>query len=49
MSVHYPKLHNMVHTLNVFTASKGSNFLFSDMKPGNLFVAVFDPGTWRDM
>ena len=26
MKVHYPKLYNMVHpSLNVFTASKGSN------------------------
>ena len=35
MKVHYPKLHNMAHlSLNVFTASKGSNsyILFLDIQ-----------------
>ena len=35
MKVHYPKLYNMVHiSLNVFTASKGSNnyILFIEIK-----------------
>ena len=34
MKVHYPKLYNMTHlSLNVFTASKGSNnyILFEDV------------------
>ena len=31
MSIHYPKLHNMVHTLSVsvFIAFKGINFIFN--------------------
>ena len=38
MKVHYPKLYNMAHllSLNVFTASKGSNnyILFTCMQEG---------------
>ena len=39
MKVHYPKLYNMAHlSLNVFTASKGSNnyILFNKDKLPNL-------------
>ena len=39
MKVHYPKLYNMAHilSLNVFTASKGSNnyILFSNLAISN--------------
>ena len=46
MKVHYPKLHNMAHilSLNVFTASKGSNnyilFINLCILHGHVFVMV---------
>ena len=47
MKVHYPKLYNMAHffSLNVFTASKGSNnyILFKFSK---LPVKIFQGQSW---
>ena len=42
MKVHYPKLYNMAHllSLNVFTASKGSNIIFY-YKQGGEFDDTF--------